>query len=112
MNGYGFYCTPVDSNNDQPVNLYINSIYKYNDNTSDTIITEGNSAALSNYWRPEYSHILSDRLNIQGPNVTLPDNLFINLNEEGIIPLSSLLSTQAKKASIMPGLRTSLPTLG
>ena len=107
MNGRDFYCTPANNNNNQLVNPYINSIYKYNDTTSGTIIAKGDSAASSNYWQPEDSHILSDHLNVQDPNVTLPENLCINSNEEGITPLSLFLSTQAKKASIMPGLKSS-----
>ena len=40
--------------------------------------------------------------------MTLPDNSCIQSNEEGTIPLLSLLSLQAKKASIMPKMKSSL----
>ena len=43
------FIAPVNNNNTQTVNLYTNSIYKYNDSTSDTVIVKGDSAASSNY---------------------------------------------------------------
>ena len=44
---------------------------------------------------------------VDGPSVTLPNNAILKSNEEGDIPLSPLLSNNARKASIIPGLTSS-----
>ena len=41
MNGCSFYCN--NNNNNQPINPYINSILKYNDNTSNIVIAKGDT---------------------------------------------------------------------
>ena len=71
------------------------------------MIAKGDSAASNNYWRSEDSYILFNQIKIKGPNVTLPDNTCIQTNEVGTLPLSSLLPSQAKKAAIMPKLKSS-----
>ena len=59
MNGCDFYCLPVNNNNiNLPINSYINSIFKYNDSTSNTVIAKGDSAASNNYWQTEDKDIL------------------------------------------------------
>ncbi len=45
---------------------------------------------------------------VDGPSVTLPNNSTLKSNEEGNIPLSPLLSNNALKALIIPGLKCSL----
>ena len=60
MNGCEFYCHSNDNNNNQPINQYINSIFKYNDNTSNIVIAKGDSAASNNYWRTEDKDMLFD----------------------------------------------------
>ena len=42
-----------------------------------------------------------------GPSVLLPNNEMISSNEKGQIPLSSLLSKEAKTAQILPKLASS-----
>ena len=113
MSRCDFYCLPNDNNSNLPINPYINSVFKYNDSTSNIVVAKGDSAASNNYWRTEDKDILFNRIKIDRPSVTLPDNSCIQSNEEGTIPLSLLLSSQAKKASIMPKLKKlSLISLG
>ena len=108
MNGCDFYCNRVtNNNNNNNVNPYINSIFKYNDNTGDTIIAKGGSAATRNYWREEDKHVLLQTTLVQGPSVILPDGSLISSSETGQLPLSPLLSFLAQTAAVMPELKSS-----
>ena len=106
MNGCNFYCQPVNNNNTHP-NPYINSISTYNDYTRNVVIAKGDSAATNNYWRQEDSNVLSEIKHYKGPSVTIPDGSQISSNKQGQLPLSPLLSENAKNASIMPELKSS-----
>ena len=66
------------------------------------------TGASSNYIRPEDAHILENIEKQPGPPVTLPDDGVINYTHKGILLLSTALSTKAKTATILPGLKSSL----
>ena len=76
-------------------------------NNSNYIIAKADSGASNSYWREEDKEILKNITRVDGPSVTLPNNSTLKSNEEGDIPLSPLLSNNAKKASIIPGLMSS-----
>ena len=108
MNGCDHYCQPVtDNNNNTHDNLYINSIFKYNDST-DFIIAKADIGATSNYWSDCDINLLSNLEKVDRPSVTLPSNSVIKSTEEGNIPLLPLLSSNATKASVIPGLKSAL----
>ena len=74
---------------------------------SSIVWAKGDSAASSNYWRPQDKHVLTDIETCQGPYVQLPNNEMIASNERGQIPLSNTLSKNAKNAQILPKLASS-----
>ena len=77
-------------------------------NTPSTFITaKGDSAASHHYWRQEDIACLSNMLNLPRTYVLLPDANTVTSSKQGILPLSSLLSTQAKKALVLPQLQSS-----
>ena len=45
--------------------------------------------------------------NVKGPTITLPDASTLTATQAGLIPTSNLLSKKAKRATIVPGLKTS-----
>ena len=71
------------------------------------MIAKGDSAASSHYWRPRDKRVLEDIEKCLGPSVILPNNELIASTERGQIPLSSLLTKEAKTASILPKLASS-----
>ena len=106
MNGCDFYCTPVANNlSNQQVTPYLPTIHTTKNKTY--VIAKADSGASHNYWRDEDKVILKNITLVNGPTVTLPNNLTLKSVEEGVIPLSPLLSNQATKASIIPGLTSS-----
>ena len=110
MNGCDFYCQNVTDNN---INEIVNPYIPLHSINSNYIIAKADSGATSNYWREKDKSILHNLSVFEGPTVTLPDNSQLQSKEEGEIPLSPLLSTAAKKASVIPGLKSaSLISLG
>ena len=92
--------------------LHLSSTPTYVDssksNTPSTFITaKGDSAASHHYWRQEDIACLSNMLNLPSTSVLLPNANTITSSKQGILPLSSLLSTQAKKALVLPQLQSS-----
>ena len=84
-----------------------------NEYASPIVWAKGDSAASSNYWRPQDKIVLNNLEKCQGPSVQLPNNTMISSNERGQIPLSNMLSKQAKTAQILPKLASaSLISLG
>ena len=72
-----------------------------------TLIAKGDSAATSHYWRNEDTACLKNIRNVQGPSVTLPNNVAIASNRQGQLSLNSKLSLSAQKATILPNLKSS-----
>ena len=50
---------------------------------------------------------LTDIVDANGPDISLPDNTTLTATKNGILPLPAVLSTQARTASIVPGLNNS-----
>ena len=100
-----------------PSILLSNSIRKANEpkaiEPSETVYAKGDSAASSHYWREEDKKVISNIQEISGPQVILPNKQTIGITSQGALPLSALLSDRAKKASILPGLKSaSLISIG
>ena len=83
----------------------MHNIVKTNNRTY--IIAKVDSGASSNYWREQDKQVLQNLTPFDRPSVTLPNNTILKSIEEGDIPLSPLLSKNAKKALIIPGLKSS-----
>ena len=65
------------------------------------------SAASSHYVRPDDAHILSEVKEYEGTPVTLPDDSAIAPSHQGILPLSTKFSKEAKTATVLPKLQSS-----
>ena len=77
------------------------------DLSSPVVWEKGDSAASKNYWRQQDKEVLNKIEKYQGPSVLLPNNATIASTERGQLPLSSLLSKEAKTAQILPQLASS-----
>ena len=77
------------------------------DLSSPVVLAKGDSAASKNYWRQQDKEVLNKIEKYQGPSVLLPNNATIASTERGQLPLSSLLSKEAKTAQILPQLASS-----
>ena len=76
-------------------------------------MAKGDSAASHHYWRIQDNNVLSDIIDIQGPNVVIPNNSTITVTKQGDLPLSTQLSPAARSAMILPGLKSaSLVSIG
>ena len=71
---------------------------------NDIVMTKGDNAASSHYWREENVKVLSKIKDIIGPSVLLPNKNTIDVTSQGNLPLSKLLSPRAKNVMILPGL--------
>ena len=82
--------------------------------STKTVIAKADSGASKHYIREEDKNILCDIKNDpHGPTVQLPNDATITSTESGFLPLTSDLSTTAKKAHILPELHSaSLISLG
>ena len=70
------------------------------------VIAKGDSVASSHYWREKDVKVLSEIKDIIGPLVLLPNKDTIDVTSQGQLPLSPLLSSRAKKAMILLGLKS------
>ena len=70
------------------------------------VMKKGDSAGSSHYWREKDVEVLSKIKDIIGPSVLLPNKDTIDATSQGRLPLSLLLSVCAKKAMILPGLKS------
>ena len=84
-----------------------NTVVSHKPLESRIVWAKGDSAASSNYWRPQDKHVLDNIEQCTGPFVQLPNNEMIASNERGQIPLSNNLSKDAKNAQILPKLASS-----
>ena len=76
-------------------------------------IAKGDSGATVHYWREADEECLKDIETCIGPAVILPNKQTILATKSGTLPLHHNLSNRAKKATILPGLKsTSLISLG
>ena len=71
------------------------------------IIAKSDSGATSHFIREEDAMCLTDIVDANGPDISLPDNSTLTATKKGILPLPAVLSTQARTASIVPGLNNS-----
>ena len=80
---------------------------------NEIVMEKGDSVASSHYWREEDVKVLSKIKDIIGPSVLLPNKDTIDVTSQGQLPLSTLLSSRAKKAMILPGIKSaSLISIG
>ena len=68
--------------------------------SSNIVIMKGDSAASKHYLREEDQRVLTNVKTYDGPPVTLPDADQLTTTKQGSLPLSSRLSTNAKRATI------------
>ena len=81
--------------------------------STNIIYAKGDSAASHHYWREEDKKVLDKIEPHAGPSILLPNNSTISVTSQGQLPLSESLSTQAKNAMILPGLKSaSLISIG
>ena len=77
------------------------------------VIAKGDSAASGHYWQEKDVKVLSKIKDIIGPSVLLPNEDTVDVTSQGQLPLSPLFSSRAKKAIILPGLKSaSLISIG
>ena len=77
------------------------------------VMAKGDSAASHHYWREEDKKVLDNIESYSGPSVLLPNNSTIAVTSKGQLALSSTLSSRAKNAMILPGLKSaSLISIG
>ena len=72
-----------------------------------SVIAKGDSAASGHYWQQEDVDCLTRLTNSPGPSVTLPNNTFIQADQQGTLPLSKTLSTNARSVVVLPSLKSS-----
>ena len=77
------------------------------DNNSPVCYAKGDSAASYYYIREEDSNVCTNIFNEKGPPVGLPNSTKIKGHEAGYIPLSDKLTPKAKRARILPSLKSS-----
>ena len=79
----------------------------------DYIIAKGDSGASNHYFRPEDKRVLSNITPANGPDVHQPDSTVLTTEATGTVPIDDSLSADAKKAMILPDLKSaSLISLG
>ena len=71
------------------------------------VIAKGDSAATQNYWREEDKHCLTDLEHAAPCNIILPNATSVSPSEQGQLPLSNKLTARAKRATVLPELRSS-----
>ena len=71
------------------------------------IIAKGDSAESHNYWRQEDSVCLARSRNSTTKSVLLPNAQSIKSTTEGILALDTSLSNTARKAMVLPQLKSS-----
>lgn len=71
------------------------------------VIAKGDSATTQNYWRDEDKHCLTLLKQAPSCDVILPNASNIKPSLQGISPLSKKLSLKARKATVLPELKSS-----
>ena len=107
LNGCDHYCSQDNNNSNENVTNYTTSICNNVYSSSDVVIAKGDSAATNNYWKKEDENFLFSPSPFVGPSVTLPDGTTIRSTTMGYLPLSNQLSSKAKKATVLPNLKSS-----
>ena len=70
------------------------------------ILAKGDSGASSHFIKEEDQACLQDVKAIDGPTIQLPDASTLKATKSGQLPFSNLLSSEGKKAAIVPGLKS------
>ena len=70
-------------------------------------MAKGDSGATSHFIKEEDAKCLHNIKQTRGPVITLPDASTLQATKSGILPTSSLLTDKGKRATIVPGLKTS-----
>ena len=71
------------------------------------VIAKGDSGETNHYWRKEGITCLQMIQRVIGPEVTLPDNSVIKFDQQGQLPISKKLLSEAQKATVLPNLKIS-----
>ena len=74
------------------------------DTTTTYCVAKGDTGASHHYWTNNNKSILKNLTKMKGISVQLPNSEIITSTEKGELPLSSLLSPQAKNAIVLPKL--------
>ena len=96
-------------------NIQPNSIVspRIKNNDDGIVQAKGDSAASHHYWREKDARCLSNIQRCHGTSVRLPNNEFIPSTQQGLLPLSTKLSTRARTVKILPQLNSaSLISMG
>ena len=71
------------------------------------IIAKGDSGASNHYFCSEDRNVLTNVTTTLGPDVHQPDNTVLKTQGTGLVPIDDTLSPEAKKAMILPELKSS-----
>ena len=74
--------------------------------STDFCVAKGDTGATSHYWKQTDRHILKNIKKVNGPSVQLPNNTVISATEQGDLPLPREFSDNARKATILPDLKS------
>jgi hypothetical protein len=85
---------------------YPDNFYKKS-NDIHYCIAKGDTGASSHYFMTKNKNILQNIKQINGPPVLLPNQQIITSSEQGVLPISHLLSEKAQKTMILPDLKSS-----
>ena len=75
-------------------------------------VAKGDSVVTKHYIAPTDVPCLSNTFTTNGPSVFLSNGETVSATAKGFLPLSTQLSSQAQQANVLPGVRTSLISLG
>ena len=71
------------------------------------IIAKGDSSATKHYLTSKDSKILLNKKEYHGQGVRIPNSAQLKPSHQGLLPLSNLLTSEAKKATVIPQLSNS-----
>ena len=78
----------------------------------NTHVAKGDSGTTQHYISPSDVPCLSNTIATNGPSVFLPNGDSVSATSKGQLPLSAHLSAKAQQANVLPGVHTSLISLG
>ena len=87
-----------------PDNLKHTTTISYN---NEMCVAKGDTGASHHYWMKKDDKILKNLTKIDGLRVQLPNNELISATVQGELPLSKYLSPTAKRAMVLPKLKSS-----
>ena len=75
----------------------------------NSTVVKANSVVTNHYWRPQDASCLTNLQKSTCPAVTLPDGSSLHPTQQGILPLTSILSSEARRATILHDLKSASP---